>query len=617
MITINVKNIDDENNEYRAALKLRDCILETIPEEAIGEMHIVTGVNVPFGKVSDIDILLVANIDNCFIAIDGRDVVVKSFCTVIELKEQTEENVYPTTTDVWVNYPSTQIRKNASAQNRNQKSSLLKYCQRFGHNNLIISNVLWLKSISIESWGKKGWCTETPVLLSSFDFCDIVKQIIKSGHRVYDGAMSIRNNDTNSLNRLVEELTLPRPIPPTQLRSKVEKIVADKLENSVDIITRDESGFCCVDGKAGTGKTFLMLRAALKQASNGYECALLTYNKALTLDLQRLISFIPATSDERNNLEISTLHSFMYSLTKKIGWTHDYEPNKVLEYISQLLKSYKVESLYEANIYDLSDFVFIDEAQDCSPEEKNILECVFGKSRIVVAKSALQKIRRQQVAKWGTPNIKLTQGLRQKANIVTFLQSLASEMGISDTCAGTNSIIDGGTVIIDKHYTTDMHSAIEKKCEEGGCSNYDILILMPPTMVKDKKFINAQKWREQGKINLIDGTNTSVLETCTTKELIDSCRIYQYESCRGLEGWVTVCYNLDDIVNFKIKDAIVEDVIGNYDELRMKDAYQWIMMPLTRAIDTLVITIRDTKTPVAQVLRKVASKHTDFVVCNI
>jgi hypothetical protein len=85
-----------------------------------------------------------------------------------------------------------------------------------------------------------------------------------------------------------------------------------------------------------------------------------------------------------------------------------------------------------------------------------------------------------------------------------------------------------------------------------------------------------------------------------------------------LEGWVAVCYELDEIIRCKSQDIqIDENVIGDPHTLRMQATYQWIMMPLTRAIDTLIITVKDTNSPIADMLRSVAKQHGDFVDCKI
>lgn len=607
-------------SEANAAQVLREIINKTIPTTAKGTIDILSGVNIPFGKVADIDILIVADIDDCMVDIDGTQIAVRSFCTAIELKEQTVNDVYANATDVYVNYPSTNEQKNASEQNRNQKYTILNYCHQ-QKLSLFISNILWLKSVSTDVWNSKQWNSVSPILLASFTFKDLIQQIIKSGQQPRQGKLDalIKRSDSlavNDLSRLVDGLTQKRPIAPVRLRVKTEQLISGLLKKEVETIMNTD-GFNCVDGKAGTGKTFLLLQTALKRAEEGYSCALLTYNNALTMDLQRLISFVRSTPDARNNLTICTLHSYLGSLAKFLGWKQSYQLDKVRDYVHNLWLQNAQCPLKRKYCYDMDDFIFLDEAQDCTPVEKEILEYAFGKECIVVAKSALQKIRRGTAAHWGTPNIKLRNGLRQKANIVSFLKSLTEEMGISDTCAGFTSVdgLEGGKVIIAKNYTTDLHTLLEKGCKESGCSNYDILVLVSPNQVKNNQFIKADLWRNQGKIQLIDGTNTKALASCSPNELLDSCRIFQYESCRGLEGWATVCYNLDEIVTVKFNEMTCSptSIIADNEQLKWEQVFQWIMMPLTRAIDTLVITISDTSSSIVPMLRIAALKHPDFV----
>ena len=70
------------------------------------------------------------------------------------------------------------------------------------------------------------------------------------------------------------------------------------------------------------------------------------------------------------------------------------------------------------------------------------------------------------------------------------------------------------------------------------------------------------------------------------------------ESCRGLEGWVTVCLELDEFVKYK-HDSFKDDsqnlelALDSLEQKQQKNVNQWSLIPLTRAIDTLVITIKD------------------------
>lgn len=176
-LQINLYPLSGKCSEADAAKLLGDIISKTIPSAAKGTIDILSGVNIPFGRVSDIDILLVANLHDCHLIIDDNEIDVRSFCTTIELKEQTVDDVYATATNIYVNYPSTNERKNASEQNRNQKYTVLNYCNHHDY-SIFISNILWLKSVPLDIWKSKDWYTTSPVLLSSFCFGDIIKQII-------------------------------------------------------------------------------------------------------------------------------------------------------------------------------------------------------------------------------------------------------------------------------------------------------------------------------------------------------------------------------------------------------------------------------------------------------
>jgi hypothetical protein len=94
-------------------------------------------------------------------------------------------------------------------------------------------------------------------------------------------------------------------------------------------------------------------------------------------------------------------------------------------------------------------------------------------------------------------------------------------------------------------------------------------------------------------------------------------RIVQYDSCRGLEGWVVVLDALDDLWEFKYREALVSPFLSGIsmspEERARRTAWTWCMMALTRPIDTLVITLRDRGSEVSQVLYRIADAHPDLV----
>ena len=121
-------------------------------------------------------------------------------------------------------------------------------------------------------------------------------------------------------------------------------------------------------------------------------------------------------------------------------------------------------------------------------------------------------------------------------------------------------------------------------------------------------------WGEKD-IKVFDGTNDMIRQSYPTD--VGQCRLYQYESCRGLEGWVTVCLHFDELVEYKINEAKSNGL--NSLELMSPEyyAYLWSLMPLTRPIDTLCITLSNPESRIGQVLKKVAENYSDFVHWDI
>ena len=615
--------MNGDSNEARAAFVMREYIKQTIPTGTSGTIDIIAGAFLPFAEVSDIDLLIVANLQNCHMPYKENLIEVKSFVTAIELKEQDYQNVFIRGENIWVIYPTTQSQKNATDQNFKQKNAVLNFCMK--HNlHLFISHALWLKSIPLTDSNCEKWPINSPILFSSFSFTELIEQVIKSGQKVFNGVLDAVNKQRGNvemLGQLINELTIPRPIAPQNTQHKIAQLISERFKDKVEGFVESDY-FKCIDGKAGTGKTFLLLQTALRLCEEGFSCSLITYNNALVYDLKRLVSFIPSPPDIRSNLCLSTIHSYLHTVALKLGWKRDDIESKFLNYVNELWVQNNKNPLITDSRFDIDNYLLIDEAQDCTPVEKDIFEKIFGANRIIVANSALQKVRRANAARWGTPTEKLLEGLRQKSNIVEFLKTLATEMGISDTCAGKDAAqgLEGGSVIIQQGYTSDLHIALSKGCKAAGGCDYDILVLVPPSLTTDKKeFKYSNIWRKSG-IKHIDGCqDTKALASHSNNELINSCRIFQYESCRGLEGWATVCLNLDEIIEHKYTQATpnVENTITDIQVLKCEMAYQWVMMPLTRAVDTLVITINDSSSAIAEILRRAALKHPDYVECKI
>lgn len=99
---------------------------------------------------------------------------------------------------------------------------------------------------------------------------------------------------------------------------------------------------------------------------------------------------------------------------------------------------------------------------------------------------------------------------------------------------------------------------------------------------------------------------------------VDDFRIVQFESCRGLEGWVVVAEHLDEFFRKKYEtfSRKPHQQVSFLDDRATEAkcfAALWSMIPLTRAIDTLVITLKDKESIFAQAVSRVAVGLRDVV----
>ena len=89
----------------------------------------------------------------------------------------------------------------------------------------------------------------------------------------------------------------------------------------------------------------------------------------------------------------------------------------------------------------------------------------------------------------------------------------------------------------------------------------------------------------------------------------DTYRSLFYESCRGLEAWSVVCLELDLFYDRKKEEEnaasyLSDDLYLSEDERRQKYAATWVLMALTRPIDTLYIQVNNPNSELGVILTK-------------
>ncbi len=148
----------------------------------------------------------------------------------------------------------------------------------------------------------------------------------------------------------------------------------------------------------------------------------------------------------------------------------------------------------------------------------------------------------------------------------------------------------------------------------GYCTNFAKVSEKDEDKREARRFMLTDEWGQWG-IKLWDGTSKDI-RTEYPRDL-QQHRLVQFDSCRGLEGWVVACLWLDEFVAYKQRDFDKKHKPPTDElfdpETRESFAYRWSMIPMTRAVDTLVITLRNSRGRYAEILRKVAMKCKDFV----
>lgn len=329
---------------------------------------------------------------------------------------------------------------------------------------------------------------------------------------------------------------------------------------------------------------------------------------------------------------------------------------KTPEDFTKMIKSSLGATLAQGNV------LFVDEAQDCHDLERDILLSIWQQRNIVVATGGQdQLIRHNTECNWrfngdlNQPihNIisieKRNKTYRMKPALVKLCNFIAAEFQIKlDLSAYNTKTDDEGRVIIELHDPNyqklkNQIIALQKSEEENELSPYESILFMNESssgifekteiytnkmQINDKSNIRytVDKYRtKSSKLSLYTGieeeqfyfhnqiNNHSEDEDSEgDKEQIlnsDTYRAIFYESCRGLEAWSTVCLDLDLFYQRKYDEEIAstylsDDILLTVEERKEKYAANWVLMALTRAMDTVYIHLNDANSRLGKVLQK-------------
>jgi hypothetical protein len=560
---------------------------------------------------------------------------VESLCVVIEVKDHDSRYVSfrGTSVDVAYDNGSGLEWSSATLQNERQKYSLKNYLEAHTGGSPWIANLIWLRNVPSENFPRGA----SNILPAKFTLNGLLNWIAESARPIREGnelvLRSTRPGDELPLRAAIDFLSVK--IEPTTLdRRRMDRIVGAAVENAW--LDESHPRQLVFRGRGGTGKTMLLLQIAWKlHSKKGRKVLFLTYNHALVSDLRRLMTLLGIDEDiSLNRFQIRTAHSFFRALLLKIGIINEEEnfleryeewKNSALQYLKEgalAARDFLAVCQKDPETFDW-DRILVDEGQDWPQNEVALLRVLFGTSKLIVADGVDQLVRQDTTCDWLSglrcqdyQILHLEEGLRMKRNLATFANSLADALGLIGWKVQPTEDASGGRVIVvegDFFAARDLHARLVSDAARLGNEPVDMLACVPPSMVlKDgeRRRLTVDSGFQSLGQEIWNGTDTGTRSgtyPLSSKQL----RVVQYDSCRGLEGWTCVNFALDEFFDHK---ASLWKAPPNYTAPSTQDAAvrsrlyaaRWIMIPLTRAMDTLVIQIDRSDSFLVRILRQVA-----------
>lgn len=660
-----------ETPEYKAAQQLKSFFAKGLNANASGHIVLLAGATL-FGQATkDVDIIAYGNVTGLKLKLRFRneagnlisgDVFVNNFCFCFETKRHAARDVVLDGLVLKVRYNGK--LHDVTHQSEKQKYSLKRFIEeRTNREAPYICNFIWLTEMSQESLlnlvGRDERASTRHNYLPShfslswlFQLAAVQKRPSPVRNKDYFVCNCVNRNDNFHDFDLCSALSLF-----TEVRQGVGDLTRKKLEKISQRLIGEQNyaeaigkELLVVSGRAGTGKTIKLLRLAYDLALNhGKRCLILTYNLALVSDIKRLLALSRMPDDvDSHSVNIQTLHKFFYELA--IGFGLGQESPKGVKFIPDFMKKYETYLgdmadyvaaglIEDKDIQDMMktrheevawDFVLIDEAQDWKPNEKDLLYRIFGYCKVIIADGVDQMVRSQVHCNWthNVPHRKTHERrcLRQKRNLVHFVNAYAEEFNLGWELDPIEDYEGGKVVIACSVMPYPIFTRELDSCRTFGNRAYEMMFLTPPSLVRrdgplddhgrpSRFFGPTDEFAAHG-FSIWDGTRKDLRSDYPTD--VNQHRVLQYDSCRGLEAWTVVCLELDEFIRYKTatyEDVTDESTLFQEDvsERKHKYVHLWSLIPLTRAIDTVVITLRNGNNEYGQRLRVLAKAMPDFV----
>lgn len=631
---LEIHGTKDGSSEYAAAENLAHAVSSEMPEiehENNLVLHIFPSIQCFGQRFQDIDLLV-------FFAdyrAGEKSCGIHSFCASVEVKSHSGNSVRFEGAKCIVKYNNQD--HDVTNQSEQQKYSVRDYIKKNHRNNTspYINNLIWLTSVPK---------AQLPVAQSNIlgmdsgwiDFCQTLSFL--NGNREL-AAFSSRAY----LNSIVDIFS--RRLEPSKIdRKRLEAITKSVLDRSQQQYAEKLGQQLLIyRGRGGTGKTVRLIRTAYQAYDEmGLRVVLLTYNRALVADLRRLLALLGAKDAVgRGSIAIKTIQSFTHEWLLQLDVISKKQPNFLTDYdtfmntaISYIrdgaLSTKDIQNAKTTASKSLAwDLLLIDESQDWPASERDLIYQLYGCEKVIIADGVDQFVRgvdsidwREGIDRSKSQVVPLRKSLRLKSSLCQAVGYFAEKIEYENWNLVPLPEAHGGKVIvvIGNAMSEDFHRRLSATAKNDGNRPIDMLFCVPPSWVKtapngDKYSIVSDQYEKWG-MRTWDAVDPELRGEYPTS--LDQYRIVQYESCRGLEGWVVVNYGLDEFFDYKRSNSDISeeernDMFFDDEKSSIEYAKKWIMIPLTRAIDTLVLHVTDDQSYIGKMLLELHQQHPESV----
>lgn len=568
---------------------------------------------------------------------------IHSFVLVVEVKKHSPDLIRFEGPKVLVRY--NRQWSDASDQCDAQKYALKTYQQASYHGRqrrgaTLVHGAVWLARAPRQAFDSTPAGSGVPVHFADLTWNDLVSRLKPNGNAIR--TLVDRRDDPkyHSIETLHDHLCYE--VLPTQLDlRRINALTQTRFDADKTAYIRDlGEGLLILRGRGGTGKTFALVQIALHLARKGKRTVLLTYNHGLIADINRALRFIGQRDTSISPLPVcQTRYSYIQDVFMRTFGRGAEERVRSIPKIEEREEVRTRELLAESGEMEAGfDFALIDEGQDWSEEHRALVFHLFGSDRVVVADGVDQFVDQNRCV-WdaGVERINRRHALRAsrrtKGATCQTVAEIARELGLGDWDLEPDPEAHGGrfTVIVEPDARRAVKRGLQILAEDqrsvATLEAIDNLVCLPSS--KMARGINYAAIFDD-EIALSDRDSWRGFDEKDRRIYAirqGQVRAVQYQSCRGMEGWTTLCLGLDlfyqhqsahPLVDVKGMEARLRELHGlYYKDEHLSEAYanearlfavHWLMIPLTRSIDHLVVHLSDENSEMGSLLKAVSAR---------